>query len=317
MEEDEQELTIENFWKEWGWDGGPHWICSITRKVHKILCICSLEHQHSHILSGVPNIVVMSRPGADRFLLWVQLCIMHPTCSVLLQWHNDHLDCLCRQSIQQNVRRFTFCYFFMFCSLALIWSFIHANTLDLESCHFISPLDFGGIYVCNLLRLPTLTWYTTLITGKLRIPCISLLLYICLHLINTLWWYLQTASWQQLCTTILFVLLVLLVHLDIKQAIDFKLHQHQVLAIRYLQKTTEKLLITTSCWWWHLPRNVELDTGRMISPQITWRRRESHTTWTIHTLKWIESGYNELTWILQGTLIVHWDLYERRREVCG
>lgn len=209
-------------------------------------------------------------------------------------------------------------YFFMFCSLALIWSFIHANTLDLESCHFISPLDFGGIYVCNLLRLPTLPWYTTLITGKLWIPCcISLVLYICLHLINTLWWYLQTASQQQLCTTILFVLLVLLVHLDIKQEIDFKLHQHQVLVIRYLQKTTEKLLITTSCWWWHLPRNVELDTGRMISPQITWCRRESHTTWTIHTLKWIECGYNELTWILQGTLFVHWEHYERRREVCG
>ncbi len=44
---------------------------------------------------------------------------------------------------------------------------MHANTLDLESCHFISPLDFGGIYVCNLLRLPTLTRYP-LITGKLR-----------------------------------------------------------------------------------------------------------------------------------------------------
>ncbi len=33
----------------------PHWVCSISRKVHRSLCIGSLEHQHSHILSGDPQ----------------------------------------------------------------------------------------------------------------------------------------------------------------------------------------------------------------------------------------------------------------------
>jgi hypothetical protein len=49
---------------------------------------CVLAHLSTNIVIfsvAIPNIVVMSRPGADHFLLWVQLCIMHPTCSILLQ----------------------------------------------------------------------------------------------------------------------------------------------------------------------------------------------------------------------------------------